>query len=738
MKKKAHHSLWHNGLNERAKLLALLAFSLWFFFLFYIFSGRISLFGLERMPFFERVVRSHGEISLLATYLTKGFFILPFFLKIIQSFSEILFLAAFLISSFFMGYLFTRTLFFPQKSFEMGEMLPISTGVGLWFFSLFAIFLTISGLLIKGVVIGFVALLLVFFFLYLRTQRRRFARLPISPKKRDGEEVDSRKAKEGGKGRTHEILSGFDRYLIIMIGLSILLAFLFSLRPPIHYDALEYHLAVPSELIKNNSFIDFPFDVHTNFPLNIEMLYLLALLVSGWKLANFMNFAFLPLFLILIYSFGKRFFGRRTAIIGAAIFGSTYAIMDLSTHPLVDLEFGFFTVSSFVLLILWLEKERDAFFYLSALLTGIALGIKYTALIFTIPLNLLFIILFLFIRKRGWTHKKRRFGKDILKIILYILIILAVASPWLIRNYIDTGNPVFPIAANMMGWKQWTPDQDQLLKKAANRSVMDFRGVLTLPWKMSFSERDFGSSSFIGPVFLIFLPLIFLYRKERLDYILILYSLLYFLLWGLSLNMMRFAVPLLAVLSILAGRAIYNYAFGGRSNLVKVIVITFLVILISMNFLYFLVRQINFPYSARVVLGAETERSFLSKYIEYYSTIEIFNSTAGDSSKILFVGDPRSFYTKRKAVWSSAYNENPIVTLVREKDTSHEISEALLSSGFSHILYTPYGIEVLRKNYNAYPFHEKEIERFHQFLKSETTVLFFDRGVYLLLIKSSP
>ncbi len=701
--------------------LTLLIISFWFFFLFILFLRDVSLF--------ERIVRSHSEISSLATFLLKSFFIVPFLEKAARSYSEILFFGAFLISSFFMGYLFMRILFFRQKSFEMCEILPISTGVGLWLFSLVALFLTITGLLVKGLAMSFIVLILILFFLYLWLQRQTFNRRTFSFT------PEETKVKESKEEKSHETLGALGWYLIVMIGLSILLAFLFSFKPPIHHDSLEYHLAVPSELIKNNFFLYFPFDVHTNFPLNVEMLYLLALLISGWKLANFINFVFLPLFIILLYSFSKKYFGRRAALIGVAIFGSTYAIIDLSTHPLVDLEFGFFSVASFILLVLWLEKGEDNFFFLSALLSGIALGIKYTAFIFTIPLSIFFVILFIFIKTRGPGNRRKRFGKKILKIIPYVLILFAVASPWLVRNYIDTGNPVFPIAANMMGWEGWTTNQNELLKKAANASMIDFYGVLTLPWRMSFSERDFGSSTFIGPIFLIFMPLIFLYRKERIDYILILYCLLYFILWGISFNMMRFAVPLLAILSILLGRVIRHYAFNGGSNLIKVVMTTFLIILISTNFLYFLVRQCDFPNSAKVVLGAETEGSYLSRYIEYYDAISFFNETAGENSKILFIGDPRSFYTERKVVWSSAYNRNPIDMLVRENETSHGISEALLSSGFSHILYAPYGVKILNEKYNAYPFNKKEIKRFNQFLREKTTVLFSDNGIYLLLIK---
>jgi 4-amino-4-deoxy-L-arabinose transferase-like glycosyltransferase len=715
MEERANHSQRNHIIKGKFKYLFFLAFILWFFFLFYIFAGRISLSGLERLPLFERVIQVQQEFITLISHLMRSFVVVPLLKKVLQSYAEILFLAAILMSSLFIGHLFAGRFKSQKKLFDLNELLPISAGLGLWVFSLIALLLALSGFLIKGIAVVLILLILILFFVYIEIQRRKYQEAPANISEK-------------------EIPFPLKRFLIIMIGLSIFLAFFFSLKPPLHYDALEYHLALPSEMIKNNSLLYFPFDVHSNFPLNVEMMYLLALLISGWKLAGMIHFIFFPLFLILIYTFGKRFFGRNSALIASALFGSTYVIMDLSTHPLVDLAFGFFTMASFILLVLWLKEERDRFLYFSAILTGIALGTKYTAFIFTIPLNFLFVILFTLLKKREAPGRKERLGKEVMKLALYILILLAVASPWLVRNLVNTGNPVFPIAAEWIGWERWTPEQDRLLKNAANAS-MSFRGVLSLPWRMSFSERDFGSSTFIGPIYLILLPLIFFCRKKKIEYILILYSLLYFLLWGFSFNMMRFAVCLLAVLSLLLGRAITHFSAREKPNFIQAGMSTILVILICTNCIYFVMRQIDFPKSGRVVLGMDQEDRFLSRYVEYYSSIDHFNTHAPEEAKILFVGDPRSFYTERKAVWSSAYDENPIVPIIQRSKTPDDIAESLLSEGFSHLLYAPQGMKILNKKYSAYPFSKEESIRFNHFLRKRAKRLYSYRGAYLFQIQ---
>ncbi|MEW5806857.1 MAG: glycosyltransferase family 39 protein [Acidobacteriota bacterium] len=625
--------------------------------------------------------------------------------KLLKSYREIFFMLLLLTSAFFLGSFFTGLKGRRFRISEITIMHPVSIGIGSWVFSLIALMLAVLGFLSRWVVLTIISMLLISFFCYIIRFRKE-------------RELSSTK------------YGALEKILTTIMWMIVILTFLFSFRPPVHYDALEYHLSVPAEFIKNGGLVYLPHDVQSNFPMNVEMLYLLSLLLSGWKVANFINFAFLPLIIALVYSFSKRFFGARSALFSALIVSSLFPIMELSTHPLVDLEFAFFTVASFLLAIFWLYEKNDRYLYLSALLSGIALGIKYTALIFTLPLNLLFFILFIAVRRE-------KTALNLMKMVLVILIMLAAASPWLIRNYINTGNPIFPAASKYLGHEIWTEQQDRLLKKAANESPRDLAEIWNLPYRMSFSSSDFGSFSWVGPVFLIFLPLIFVYKKERLDYILILYALLYFLLWAFSFNMMRFAVPLMVILSILSGRAIHRYAFEDGSLFIRRFLSASLVVIVAFNALYFLSRQASLPDSMKVVFGIESERSFLSRYLEYYDAVDFYNKIAEKDSRILFIGEARTFYCKSRAVWSSAYNENPIIPIIRESELSVEISRKLHSLGITHILYAPREVAHLHRIYGAYNLNEKEEERFLRFLKEETTSLFSEGGIHLLQIKTA-
>jgi hypothetical protein len=73
------------------------------------------------------------------------------------------------------------------------------------------------------------------------------------------------------------------------------LALLYALTPEIQSDALRYHLAAPQEWLKRGRLSYLPYNAFSNFPSNIEMLFLFGLGLAGDLLAKGFHFLFLPL-----------------------------------------------------------------------------------------------------------------------------------------------------------------------------------------------------------------------------------------------------------------------------------------------------------------------------------------------------------------------------------------------------------------------------------------------------------
>jgi 4-amino-4-deoxy-L-arabinose transferase-like glycosyltransferase len=116
--------------------------------------------------------------------------------------------------------------------------------------------------------------------------------------------------------------------------------------------------------------------------------------------------------------------------------------MKLSVTVYVDLGLLFFFTASLFSILIWLEDpKRIRWIIISGICSGLALSTKYNAMLSVTLITLLF----------GYFFLKTRNNKIIeqLNTIKYMAIFtfcaLLVYSPWLIRNYSLTGNPIYPL-----------------------------------------------------------------------------------------------------------------------------------------------------------------------------------------------------------------------------------------------------------------------------------------------------
>jgi hypothetical protein len=86
---------------------------------------------------------------------------------------------------------------------------------------------------------------------------------------------------------------------------------------------------------------------------------------------------------------------------------------------------------------------------LTAVLVGVACGVKPTAMLFGAPVVAIALLATLPIKR--W----------LLVAAVGAAVGLATLSPWMIRNAMHGGNPVFPYAAGVFGSAHWTPEQVQ-------------------------------------------------------------------------------------------------------------------------------------------------------------------------------------------------------------------------------------------------------------------------------------
>ncbi|MFH0894560.1 MAG: phospholipid carrier-dependent glycosyltransferase, partial [Bacteroidota bacterium] len=214
---------------------------------------------------------------------------------------------------------------------------------------------------------------------------------------------------------------------------------LLNLTPPISRDALIHHLAIPKLWLLHGGFYEIPWADFSYFPMNIDLLYLIPLYFKNDIIPKFIHFAFGFGTGLLIYNYIKNRLSKNWGLLGFLVFFSTPIIVHLSTTAYVDLGMTFFITASILAFIRWREGTyKDIkWLVLSAVCMGLAAGSKYNALIAWFFLNLMLVFCYSRDTENGLGALKSG--------AVFFVIALLVVSPWYIKNYILTENPIYPL-----------------------------------------------------------------------------------------------------------------------------------------------------------------------------------------------------------------------------------------------------------------------------------------------------
>ena len=233
--------------------------------------------------------------------------------------------------------------------------------------------------------------------------------------------------------------------LLVTVFSHVLIVCLVCSTPPISRDALIHHLAIPKLWLTNGGFYETPWAKYSYYPMNIDLLYLVALYFKNDIAPKFIHFAFALGTGLLIYLYLKKRLGRNWGLLGVIIFVTTPIVVRLSASAYVDLGMTFFTTGSILGFVKWRDSgyNLSKWLIISCCCMGIALGSKYNALIAWFFLNL--IVAYSYAKD---THKQLpalRYG------VMFFTITALVASPWYVKNYILTGNPFYPLFESFFG-----------------------------------------------------------------------------------------------------------------------------------------------------------------------------------------------------------------------------------------------------------------------------------------------
>jgi hypothetical protein len=499
------------------------------------------------------------------------------------------------------------------------------------------------------------------------------------------------------------LYSLLDRLLAGYLLVALILALVACLTPPAAWDSQVYHLTGPKLYIQQGRItgdIDIPY---LGFPSLLEMLFLSGMLLKSDMVAKLVHFAYAVLTVGLLYCFARRHLQTKMPWLAPAIYLSAPSIILVSTWAYVDLGLAFYTFAAFYGFITWTELRENHWLVVTGILSGFALGVKYTAVLTPIMLGFMLI----------W-EQRRRGAVGLLRNLLFLwLSAAAVACPWYLKNWVLAGNPFYPFFFLGHFWDEyrawWYSRWGTGLLHAPLR-------LLLAPWEMSIVgvEGKAGYEATIGPVLLACLPLLLVglvWRNSRqrdrsiLTYAAVLCGAHYLLwLYGVAqsglLQQTRLLFPIFPLLAVLACVAVERIsALDVKGFSLQRFLLMALAITLCLNTLSFLVSfgaDTPLPF----LLGLETRDEYLERHLgDYYRAISYLNEKLPSSARVLFLWEPRSYYCRTECLPDSILDR--FLHLGYRYGDAEGIAEYLRAQGISHVLFHKAGFEqILAANFD--------------------------------------
>jgi hypothetical protein len=533
----------------------------------------------------------------------------------------------------------------PAIERRTAEWTFFAMGLGLTATSLLTLLLGLAGILSRPVFVG-VFLAAIAGEIVLRARR---VGLPESGDK----EIAPRLTPGTRQGYSFRALRDMPAFWIV---LATVVPFLFvmwlgSMSPETDFDVREYHFEGPKEYFQNGRITFLPHNIYTSFPFLNEMFVLLGMVLRndwywGALAGKCVLFAYAPLTALGLFAAGRRWFGPMAGLLAALVYLTTPWIDRITTIAYVEGGLSFFLYAALFAVMLSIERMRHGalsarLVLLAGLLAGSGMACKYTGVLqVVLPMGIALVAAPWF----GSADARGRLRPTLLTAAAFSAGVAITIGPWLLKNVAETGNPVYPLAYSIFGGGDLSPELDAKFRvghtaHTPRTLVQGFVDVI--------ADNDWSSPLWYGLA-----PLAFLVgmRRSLVTGLWLFVGYLFVTWWAFTHQIDRFWVPMIPVVSLLAG-------IGGAwsedpfwrwgRNLVLGLAILF-----------------NFAFEA----GTETDylcgaNAFLSDLRQARERAEnpyiaFLNQTLPKSAKVLCVGEAEVFEARFPVVYNTVFDRS--------------------------------------------------------------------------------
>lgn len=238
--------------------------------------------------------------------------------------------------------------------------------------------------------------------------------------------------------RPADRLSGVAAAFGVMV---LALGLLRALAPPLMWDALVYHLTLPKLYAQTHQIQisgDFFF---SGLPQLNEMLYTAAILLRGEVAAQTLGWMFGALLALGLNAHASAIGGPRAGPLAVALLFSSFSIALPLAWAYGELLLMLMAVSMLIALRHWRLTGRSKWLWLAGVFAGLALGCKYTGAV--VPLAGAAVVIASPPESSSQVRPYRL--APLWDAARFLLAAGLTFSPWLLKNLLFTGNPVYPL-----------------------------------------------------------------------------------------------------------------------------------------------------------------------------------------------------------------------------------------------------------------------------------------------------
>lgn len=419
------------------------------------------------------------------------------------------------------------------------------------------------------------------------------------------------------------------------------------------YDVLEYHLGAPRDFLEAGRIAYLPNNIYSNLPFNVEMLYLLCMIVrsspiDGAAVAQMLNVLLGVLAIGGVWLAGSQY--SRSAGLFAGICAAVCPFVAY-VSGIAYVENGvllFNALSVAAVLHAWKAESPGRWVLVAGLFAGLACGCKYPAgYAVVVPIALCLAI-------------SRRPGAARLCGVFLAASMLTL-SPWLIRNTINTGSPVFPLARSVFHERPGVWNDERAAHWEDGH--LPAPGDRPLTARLARLGREVFASQMFGPIIIMgcLAGVYMLTRRDMTSRPIVTLCLVMILIqlvaWTFFTHMTdRFAITLLIPTALILGIALDKARIVGHERLVVALVIV--------------LGAFNMYQGGRVAarehlalfapdFAAAGPAAMLQGQVPGMAHIPVLNKLAAECHHVWVVADACGFYLAPGIDYTVVFNRNP-------------------------------------------------------------------------------